>query len=86
MSRIDDRSGQSVYRCSDGRYVGEADLWERFESGRWKPFCWDQKTGREWVETTDKELLLLIPISRHALPEDRHIEIDADGARIRITK
>lgn len=72
----------AVYICSDGRYVGDADVWERFESEVWRPCCWDTETGYEWVETNDGELLLLVPVARSFLPDWMHVEQDADGIRV----
>lgn len=74
--------GGAVYICSDGRYVGDADVWERFESSAWKPCCWDAETGYEWVETEEGELLLLVPVSPSFLPDWMAVEEDADGIRI----
>jgi len=71
-----------VYESSDWRYFGEARLWEKFESGTWEPCAWDPETGREWIETDDGDLLMLIPISRHALPGWADVTHYPDGARI----
>ena len=71
-----------IYQGSDGRFHGEADLWEAFEAGTWTPCCWDENTGKEWIETDDGTLLLLIPIPRRALPDGLHIQQDVDGLRI----
>lgn len=73
----------TVYQSSEGEYFGDAEVWERFESGMWVPCCWNAETGKEWVKTQDGDLLLLIPISRHALPDWNSISHDADGIRIR---
>jgi hypothetical protein len=71
-----------LYRSSDGRYFGSADLWERLEAGDWTPCCWDEETGEEWVETRDGELLALQPISPQAVPDRVEISHDVDGVRI----
>ena len=70
-----------LYRSSDGRYFGDADLWEQLESGAWKPCCWDTDTGEEWVETQDGELLGLQPVPPHEVPDWVEIDRDEDGAR-----
>ncbi|SFK82858.1 hypothetical protein SAMN04487950_1306 [Halogranum rubrum] len=72
----------TVYRCSDGGYYGNADVWERFESGAWTPCCWDTESGAEWVETGEGELLALEPTSRSSLPERMHTERVAAGMSV----
>lgn len=62
-------AGSTIYECSDGAYYGDADLWERLESGTWTSCCWDEDSGAEWVETANNELLALNPISKHDLPD-----------------
>jgi hypothetical protein len=71
-----------LYRSSDGRYFGDADIWERLESGEWKPCCWDEETGEEWVETRNGELLELQPIPSQAVPDWIDIDHDVDGVRL----
>jgi len=71
-----------VYRCSDGRYFGDVEIWERFESGAWTPFCWEETTGREWVETRNGELLFLVPVSERALPDSTQLARDNGGLRV----
>jgi len=71
-----------IYRCSDGRYFGEADLWDRFEAGVWQPCCWDTDSGDEWVETRDGRFLSLHPIPPSDVPEWADVERDADGIRV----
>lgn len=73
---------RSIYRCSDGQYYGDVDLWERFESGEWTPHCWDSESGSEWVETRDEELLILEPISRTSLPDHVQTESVATGTKV----
>lgn len=74
---------RTVYLSSEGEFFGDAEVWERLESGVWIPRCWDTETGREWVETQNGDLLLLIPVSRHALPDGIDARHDADGVRTR---
>lgn len=74
--------GGAVYISSDGRYMGDADVWEQFESEAWKPCCWDTETGYEWVETEEGELLLLVPVATSFLPDGMTVEENADGIRI----
>jgi hypothetical protein len=69
----------TVYRCSDGCYYGDVDVWERLESGEWTPCCWDTDSGMEWMETQDGELLVLEPTSQSALPERVQTECVAGG-------
>lgn len=57
----------TTYKCSDGQFYGDVQLWERFERDEWSPFCWEAG-GREWVETSDGEILALTPVSPDALP------------------
>lgn len=71
-----------VYKSSTGAYYGDADIWDRFESGEWKPCCWDPETGKEWIMTDSGDLLLLLPISRHLLPAWTTVDDGADGVRI----
>jgi hypothetical protein len=59
-----------IYRCTDGRWYGDAQLWARFERGVWTPCCWDTESGTEWVETTTGDLLELRPVLQTALPAD----------------
>ncbi|SEO19454.1 hypothetical protein SAMN04487948_10118 [Halogranum amylolyticum] len=72
----------SIYRCSEGGYYGDVDIWEQLESGTWTPHCWDTETGIEWMETEDGELLVLEPISRSALPEGVSVERAAAGTAV----
>ena len=72
----------TVYKSSKGEYFGDADVWDRLESGLWEPCCWCKETGKEWVETQQGDLLLLIPISRHAVPDWKTISYHPDGLRI----
>lgn len=69
----------TIYRCSDGGYYGDADIWKQFEAGNWVPFCWDEESGHEWVETRDDELLALEPISQPKLPVDTTVECVGGG-------
>ena len=69
----------TVYRCSDGRYYGDVDVWKQFESGDWTPSRWDEDTGREWVQTGDGELHTIAPVSRADLPESTRIEHVPEG-------
>lgn len=73
----------TIYHGSDGQYYGEVDVWERFESGEWSPVCWDERSGEEWVETTDGDLLALAPVPTTDSPEWLEVEITPVGARIR---
>ena len=76
----------TVFQTSEGVYIGDAEVWERFESGEWTTCCWDTETGREWVETQEGDLLLLIPVSQYALPANTTITDDPDGLRIHSTQ
>jgi hypothetical protein len=71
----------SLYRSSDGRYFGDADVWERFETGDWTPCCWDTETGEEWIETRDGDVLRLRPVPAHVVPDWVEVDRDADGVR-----
>lgn len=72
----------TVYKCTDGCYYGDADVWAQFESGAWTPCCWDEETGKEWVETRQDQLLVLTPTSRHTVSEGTQIEHVADGLSV----
>lgn len=63
-----------IYRGSDGRYYGSADLWNHFESGAWKPCWWDTDSMEEWVETQHGELLVLVPVTHDSLPRQVRTE------------
>ena len=73
----------SIYRCSDGHYYGDAEIWEQLESGTWTPCCWDPESGTEWVETTEGELLVLEPIARSDLPDGVHTERVTAGTAVK---
>jgi hypothetical protein len=73
----------SVYRCSDGHYYGDAEIWERLESGTWTPCCWDTASGTEWMETETGELLVLEPIARSALPDGMSTERVTAGTAVK---
>lgn len=73
----------TIYQCSDGGYYSEVQVWERLEAGRWQPCCWEEDTGREWVETEAEELLLLDPVARSELPEGVQIESASSGVLVR---
>lgn len=73
---------ETVYRCSDGRLYGDVDVWDRLESGAWTPCCWEESSGREWVETNEGELFELVPVSRSALPAAIRVERLAAGVRV----
>lgn len=78
-----------VYKCSDSRYcpcsgyLGDADLWEKFESGAWEPFCWDQEDGTEWVVANDDNVLTLEPVPVDKLPDTVEYEQSCSGISIR---
>lgn len=72
----------TVYRCSDGRYYGDVDVWNHLESGAWTPCCWDTNCMKEWVETQRRELLVLIPVPRSSLPEQVRIEHTPAGISV----
>jgi hypothetical protein len=74
-------SVRTVYQCSDGRYYGDVDIWERLESGTWRPFCWDEETGEEWVISRDGELLALEPVDRESV-SDRRLRRVAAGVSV----
>lgn len=74
--------GGTVYRCSNGRYYGDVNVWERLEAERWTPCFWDVESGHEWVETRTEEVLALTPISRDELPEEVEPECVAAGLAI----
>lgn len=73
----------TVYQCSDGSYYGDAQVWQRLESGQWTPCCWDADTGREWVENEAEELLLLEPVARSELPVGVQTESASTGTLVR---
>ncbi|SEO93488.1 hypothetical protein SAMN04487948_10867 [Halogranum amylolyticum] len=83
MTESNDRETETVYKCSNGRYYGDTDVWTRLESGAWKPFCWDTESGEEWVETQQEETLLLVPIPHSSLPEE--VETERVSAGISVT-
>lgn len=72
----------TIYQSNAGEYFGDAEVWERLESGVWEPFCWDVETGVEGVQTATHDLLILVPISPDALPEGIHVKSNEDGNRI----
>lgn len=73
----------TVYRCSDGHYYGDGDIWNQLESGAWTPCCWDTESGKEWIERQDGELLILEPISKTDLPESVRTESAAAGTVVK---
>lgn len=75
--------GNHVYRCSNGCYYGDSDIWERFESNAWTPVCWDQESGTEWVETRTNDLLVLEPVSSADLPD--YVEIRRVDAGVSVS-
>ena len=74
---------ETIYRCSDGSYYSDVQVWERFETGQWSPCCWDVDTGREWVENDTEELLCLDPVARSELPSGVQIEHASTGVLVR---
>lgn len=74
--------GNGIYQCSNGRYYGGVDIWQKFESGAWTPCCWDEVTGNEWVETDAGELHLLRPISKSELPDESRIKHVDEGVKV----
>mgnify|MGYP006272700461 FL=1 len=72
----------NLYRGSDGCYYGDVDIWEQFESGSWTPCCWNTETGTEWVETSDGELLRLVPVSQRSSSAEPHVEHVRAGLRV----
>ncbi|MFC4360450.1 hypothetical protein ACFO0N_21095 [Halobium salinum] len=70
---------ETVYRSSTGEFVTESQIWARFEAGDWTPCCWDTETGREWVGTTDDELLALSPVDDERLPAYVRLERSERG-------
>lgn len=75
--------GGTLYEGTDGYYYGCTQVWERLESGRWTPFCWDTESGQEWVETETGDLLCLTPVTESALPTDVSVEYTENGAIVR---
>ena len=74
--------GGTIYACSNGRYYGCVQLWERFEAGSWTPCCWDTESGQEWVYTATDELLCLTPVAPAAVPDRFEIERCEEGLRV----
>lgn len=74
--------GGTIYRCTDGSYYGDVDVWSRLESGVWRTCCWDDETGEEWVENRDGALLMLEPISRDTVPDETDVDHVGDGISI----
>ena len=74
--------GGTIYACSNGRYYGCVQLWERFEADSWTPCCWDTESGREWVYTATDELLCLTPVAPAAVPDRFEIERCEEGLRV----
>ncbi len=72
----------SVYRGSDGRYYGDVDIWERLESGAWRPCCWDTESGDEWMGTSEGDLLALSPVAWETLPLRVRTERVEDGVSV----
>ncbi|MFP8958503.1 hypothetical protein ACLI4Y_17455 [Natrialbaceae archaeon A-CW3] len=72
----------TVYACTDGRYYGCTQLWERFESGTWTPCCWNAESGQEWVYTATGDLLCLTPVPPMAVPDRFEIERCEEGLRV----
>lgn len=50
------------YRCSNGTYYSDEEIWERLEAGVWSVCCWDGETGEEWMESDEGRLLHLAPV------------------------
>lgn len=73
---------KTIYRCCDGRYYGDVDVWERLESNVWTPCCWDAGSGTEWMETRAGDLLTLTPVPREALPAWLRTERVAAGLSV----
>lgn len=71
-----------IYLSSEGNYLGEADVWERLESGEWRCCAWDDANGREWVTNGREELLVLMPVSREELPNWAEVTRGDDGVRV----
>lgn len=59
----------TLYRCCNGRYYGDVDVWTKLESGEWSSCCWNIESGEEWMHTREETLLHLKPIPPSALPE-----------------
>ena len=62
------------YRCSNGVLYSDAEIWERLDAGDWRPVCWDDETGEEWMESADGRILYLDPVDRGDAPDDRAFE------------
>jgi hypothetical protein len=65
---------ETIYRSSAGEFVTGTQVWERSESGEWTPCCWDDESGKEWVETDAERMLCLTPVSPSELPDDVRLE------------
>lgn len=74
-----------MYRCSNGRFYGDVDLWERFESGEWSPCCWDEESGTEWVYATTDDLLTLTPVPPSEIPTGVTVTATEGGVRVEST-
>lgn len=61
----------TVYRCSNGNVYTEEEIWEWLEADVWRPFCWDDQTGEEWMESSDGRILYLDPVDGADVPDDR---------------
>ncbi len=72
----------NVYRCSDGQFYGDVDLWERLEGGEWSTCCWDEASGTEWVYSSDDELLSLTPVAPSDLPTGLTLTSTEAGVRV----
>lgn len=60
----------TYYRCSNGQYYDEEDVWERLEAGVWRPCCWDTETGTEWMEVHGRSLVCLEPVDAETVPPE----------------
>lgn len=76
------RRNATIYQGSDGKYYGNIDVWNRFETGVWDPCCWDEESGTEWVRTEENELLVLTPVLEDDLPDWVEVEYVAIGTTV----
>ncbi|WP_259517975.1 hypothetical protein [Halanaeroarchaeum sp. HSR-CO] len=61
------------YRCSNGSFYSDEEIWERLEAGVWEVCCWDEATGEEWMASGEGRLLHLAPVDAGDVPAERSI-------------
>ncbi|MFP8952629.1 hypothetical protein ACLI4Z_06585 [Natrialbaceae archaeon A-arb3/5] len=78
---VDDCVG-TIFEGSNGRYYTGWQVDRKLRRGIWRPCIRQREPDRRLIETADRRLLFLVPVTPDELPD--WTEVRTDGRRVRI--